>query len=98
MRTSRSICSAWIALLALAFAATPAAAKAGSPAGKTGAAGGVGSLDARIDQAVERITPALIEVRHKIHQNPELGNKETATAALVAERLRALGFEVRTGV
>src|SRR5262249_48676156 len=69
---------------------------AAAPAGTGSSA--VGSLDARIDQAVERITPALVETRHKIHQNPELGNKETATATLVAERLRALGFEVKTGV
>ena len=37
--------------------------------------------------------------RRDIHQNPELGNRETRTAALVAEHLRALGFEdVRTGI
>ncbi|HBD19788.1 MAG TPA: amidohydrolase [Arenimonas sp.] len=37
--------------------------------------------------------------RRDIHQHPELGNRETRTAALVAEHLRALGLEdVRTGV
>ncbi|MEA2694401.1 MAG: hypothetical protein QOJ16_3788 [Acidobacteriota bacterium] len=86
--TSRSRSLAGVPLLALALSVSPAA-HAGNAAG---------SLDARIDQAVERLTPELIEVRHKIHQHPELGNRETATAALVAERLRALGFEVRTGV
>src|SRR6185369_10416517 len=89
--TSRSLSRAWLPLLALVFSVSPVFAA-------TKAADVGGSLDARIDQAVERLTPALIEVRHKIHQNPELGNKETATAALVAERLRALGFEVKTGV
>ena len=37
--------------------------------------------------------------RRDIHQHPELGNRETRTAALVAEHLKALGFEdVRTGI
>jgi amidohydrolase len=36
--------------------------------------------------------------RRDIHQHPELGNRETRTAALVAEHLRKLGLEVRTGV
>src|SRR5688500_8041323 len=41
------------------------------------------------------MTPALVATRRDIHQNPELGNRETRTGALVAERLRALGLEVR---
>ncbi|HZF07329.1 MAG TPA: amidohydrolase [Thermoanaerobaculia bacterium] len=94
--TSRLRSLAWLPLAALALSPSLASAVAGA-AGTAGAAG-IGSLDARIDQVVERITPALVETRHKIHQNPELGNKETATAALVAERLRALGYEVKTGV
>ncbi|GAB2499929.1 M20 family metallopeptidase [Arenimonas alkanexedens] len=37
--------------------------------------------------------------RRDIHQHPELGNREVRTAKLVAEHLRALGFEdVRTGI
>ncbi|MEE8523703.1 MAG: amidohydrolase [Thermoanaerobaculia bacterium] len=52
-----------------------------------------------IDAAVERLAPEIIEIRHQIHQNPELGNREHQTAALVVEHLRQLGFEdVRTGV
>jgi amidohydrolase len=54
--------------------------------------------DARTLAAVERLTPDLLAVRHDIHSHPELGNRETRTAALIAERLRALGLEVRTGV
>jgi amidohydrolase len=36
--------------------------------------------------------------RRDIHQNPELGNRETRTAKLVADHLTKLGLEVRTGV
>jgi amidohydrolase len=52
-----------------------------------------------VDAAVDRFSAAAIEMRQRIHQNPELGNRETQTAALVAEHLRQLGFDdVRTGV
>jgi len=54
--------------------------------------------DARVRAAVERVTPQIVELRHQIHQNPELGNREFRTAELVASHLRALGLEVRTGV
>lgn len=54
---------------------------------------------AQIDRAVARVTPEITQIRHQIHQNPELGNREFETAALVAEYLRRLGFdEVKTGV
>lgn len=46
----------------------------------------------------EAITPRVVAWRRDIHQNPELGNAEHRTSALVAEHLRALGMEVRTGV
>jgi amidohydrolase len=48
--------------------------------------------------AVEAVTPEIVEIRHWIHQNPELGNREIETARRVAEHLRALGLEVTTGV
>jgi amidohydrolase len=55
-------------------------------------------LGARIDQEVDRAAPGIIEIRHKLHQNPELSNRETQTAALVAGHLRKLGLDVKTGV
>ena len=54
--------------------------------------------NATIDRQVERHAAAIIELRHQIHQNPELGNREFETARLVADHLRALGMEVQTGV
>jgi len=52
----------------------------------------------RIEQETGKVTPALTEIRHQIHQNPELSNREEKTAALVADYLRKLGLEVQTGV
>src|SRR5262249_35304822 len=40
----------------------------------------------------------MIAWRRDIHQNPELGNREFRTSALVAEHLRKLGYEVRDKV
>jgi amidohydrolase len=48
----------------------------------------------KIQNEIGRITPELIEVRRHIHANPERGNREFKTAALVAERLEALGLTV----
>ncbi|MDY0022952.1 amidohydrolase [Arenimonas caeni] len=51
-----------------------------------------GALAAAVDADV-------LAWRRDIHQNPELGNREVRTSALVAGHLRALGFEdVRTGI
>ena len=53
----------------------------------------------RIDAEVERVMPRITELRHRIHEHPELGNREFETARLVADHLGALGFDdVRTGV
>jgi amidohydrolase len=57
-----------------------------------------GAQDPRIDRAVARLTPAVTAIRHQLHQNPELSNREFETARLVAEYLRGLGLEVDTGV
>ena len=53
---------------------------------------------ARLDQEIANVTPAVTTLRHQIHQNPELSNREEKTAALVADYLRKLGLEVQTGV
>ncbi|MDO9589309.1 MAG: amidohydrolase [Brevundimonas sp.] len=52
----------------------------------------------RIEAAVTAGTPRVVAWRRDLHANPELGFAETRTAAMVAEHLRALGMEVRTGV
>jgi len=51
-------------------------------------------LDARAAQ----VLPKVVAWRRDIHEHPELSNRETRTAKLVADHLTALGLEVRTGV
>jgi amidohydrolase len=40
----------------------------------------------------------IIDWRRDFHQNPELSNRETRTAAIVAKHLKSLGMQVTTGV
>ena len=57
------------------------------------------SLAQAIDHAAAALEPQLIAWRRDIHEHPELGNRESRTAGLVAAHLRSLGLdEVRTGV
>jgi len=78
-----------LGLFFLVAVATPQAQTAGVPA----------AMRARVDTIASEIFPQLVATRRDIHQHPELGFKETRTAGLVADRLRALKFdEVRTGI
>ncbi len=57
-----------------------------------------GTFKEKIEEAVRRHQDAIVEHRHTIHENPELGNREFETAKRVAEHMQTLGFEVKTGV
>jgi amidohydrolase len=57
-----------------------------------------GALQDEADRRVRAVLPRVVEWRRDFHRNPELGNRETRTSAKVAEHLRSLGLEVRTGV
>ena len=59
---------------------------------------GAQSTGEAIDREAKAIEPKVIAWRRDIHQNPELGNREFRTAALVAEHLKKLGYEVREKV
>lgn len=49
-------------------------------------------------RAVAAVEDEVIAIRRDLHMHPELSFRETRTAGLVAERLTALGLDVRTGV
>lgn len=55
-------------------------------------------LAREVDVRTAQVLPKVVAWRRDIHQHPELSNREVRTAALVAEHLRQLGLEVRTGV
>ena len=57
------------------------------------------AADADVETLARAVDAKVIAWRRDIHQHPELGNRETRTAALVADHLRKLGLEdVRTGI
>lgn len=49
-------------------------------------------------QLVQGELPQVTAWRRDIHQHPELSNRETRTAGLVAAQLKKLGLEVHTGI
>ncbi len=55
--------------------------------------------DAWLAAEVSAVQPQLIAWRRDLHANPELGNRETRTAGIVAAELRKLKFDsIRTGI
>ncbi len=51
-----------------------------------------------IDQAAAAVQPQVVEWRRWFHQNPELSNREFNTSARIAEILRGMGLEPKTGI
>ena len=52
-----------------------------------------------IEASLDAVANDVIHWRHDFHQHPELSNREVRTSGIVAEHLRALGFdEVHTGI
>ncbi len=61
-------------------------------------AGAQGDLHQRALQAASQLESQVIAWRRNFHQHPELGNREFRTAETVANHLRTLGIETRTGI
>jgi len=61
-------------------------------------AGAATSLSASIDTQAALVEPTMIEWRRHLHEHPELSNREVETEKFLAERLREMGLEPRTGV
>lgn len=55
-------------------------------------------LGSAADRLVQQVEPKVIAWRRDFHEHPELGNRETRTAKIIADHLRSLGIEVQTGV
>ena len=47
---------------------------------------------------IDELIPGMVAVRRDLHEHPELAFQEVRTSNLVAQRLRALGLDVQTGV
>jgi amidohydrolase len=59
---------------------------------------GYSARDLAFDAEVQAMFPKLVEMRRDFHMHPELSNREERTGRVVAERLRALGLEVKTNI
>jgi hippurate hydrolase len=61
-----------------------------------------GVLPAQVSKQLKQMASAdslrLTEIFKDLHQNPELGFMEVRTSAIVAKELKALGYEVITGI
>lgn len=55
-------------------------------------------LKAKINANAEAIESKVIAWRRDFHENPELGNQEFKTAEKIANHLKSLGIEIKTGV
>jgi amidohydrolase len=52
----------------------------------------------RLKAEINELIPDLVATRRDLHRHPELAFEEVRTSGIVAQRLRALGLEVRTAV
>lgn len=59
---------------------------------------GVQQLKLKAAAAADKIESKCIAWRRDVHEHPELGNRETRTAKLIATHLKSLGIETREGV
>jgi amidohydrolase len=56
------------------------------------------ALKKKMDAAAESIESKVVAWRRDFHQNPELSNREFRTSKIVADHLKSLGMEVKTGI
>jgi len=72
-----------LAAIVVLLAAAPARAAVSEPA---------------VDAAARAVNAQVVAWRRDFHQHPELSNREFRTSQKVAEHLKSLGLEVRTGI
>jgi amidohydrolase len=56
------------------------------------------ALKKKLDELAQGVEAKVVAWRRDFHQNPELSNRETRTAKVITEHLKALGLEVRIGI
>ncbi|MGD9980454.1 MAG: amidohydrolase [Hyphomonadaceae bacterium] len=56
------------------------------------------AFSAGVESSIQSVLPRMIAWRRDFHQHPELSYEEVRTARVVAQHLRSLRLEVRTGV
>jgi amidohydrolase len=84
----RIICWTWLAAIWVSVPAfsQPNAAQAANP------------LTTDVDRVAHETMPLVVAWRRDFHQHPELSNREVRTSRVIAEELKKLGYEVKTGV
>ena len=56
------------------------------------------TFDQKIEDLINENLYETIELRHWFHQNAELSNREFKTAARIADELKKIGYEPKTGI
>jgi amidohydrolase len=91
----KQIAAVYLAVLVSVPAAAQPVAK---PAPGAFAPAALDAMHQRIDAAAQRVLAKVVVCRRELHERPELGNFEVQTSKYLADRLTALGYEVKTGV
>jgi len=52
----------------------------------------------RLKSDIDELVPGMVAMRRDLHEHPELSFEEVRPSGIVAQRLRSLGLDVRTGV
>ena len=58
----------------------------------------VAALQAQVDQLADVVEPEVIANRRYLHQRPELSNREFETEKYLVKKLKAMGYEVQSGI
>lgn len=90
----------WVALSALLLITASSLINShAQQAGNRTASADSAVREEQIAKAAEALRAQLIAQRRDFHEHPELSNREERTSRVIAEKLRALGFDdVKTGV
>jgi amidohydrolase len=84
----RIICWTWLAAI---WVSVPAFSQ-------SNAAQAANPLTTDVDRVAHETVPLVVAWRRDFHQHPELSNREVRTSRVIAEELKKLGYEVKTGV